>query len=526
MKNRKKHTWLALLLIVALSVMSGCQAVSGLDLNKVMQNSLSVKSLEGSQTIALEIVPNPLAASISEQDKKAFELFSNVKLSISDIKQQDYTHVSLKGVFEYNKGKIPFQLTLSDQDYTIMVEGAKKPIVIHGNGAFQQAQQTMSPEMQDLMKQMQQKLIEWYPSFGSYLAGISPNPNQISTSKESGFVGTEIVNGTKIHAEIKGSELIDLTKKFLTNLLTDEKGLKDLLGQLYDLFAPLVKQALKESGDSNNPYNSMITPYLNNKTLAVEFAFTFITSNLKSVLENYDASVQSAMDSYQGDSLKVLLSDQVQLKTDLFVDSDMMLRKSTSEFMFTLPADNTSSVQSVKLTATAQNWNLNKPVKADVIDKSAGEIEIKALSKPGQVLGALDPQSKLYELLKYDLHISKKEINLLMDNSSSLNDSTKPYIRNGVTMVPARFVVEELDAEVSWNQATQQITITDPLSGAVITLNIGSKQATVNGMIKPLETEAELKDGTTFIPVRFIAENLGTKVSWNQEQQMVTISRD
>lgn len=525
MKNRKKQTWIALLLVVALVALSGCQAVSELDLNKAIQNSLSVKSSEGNQTIAMEIVPNPLAASMSEQDKKAFELFSNVKLSITEVKQQDYTHISLKGIFEYNKGKIPFQLTVSDQNYTIMVEGAKKPIVMHNNGSLQQVQQTLSPEMQDLIKQMQQKIYEWYPAFGAYLAGISPNPNNISISKGSEFIGTEGVNGTKIHAEIKGSELIDLTKKFLTNLLTEEKALKDVLGQIYDLLTPLVKQAIKESGDSN-PYNSMVTPYLNNKTLAVEFAFTFLTSNLKSALENYDASVQSLMESYQGESLKVLLSDQLQLKTDLFIDSDLMPRKSTNEVMFTLPADHTTSIKSIKFTSTAQIWNINKPVKADVIDTSAGVLEIKALNKPGQLLGALDQKSKLYELLKYDLHITKKEINLLMDNSSGSDGSTKPYIRNGITMVPARFVVEELDSEVDWNQVTQQITITDPLSGAIIKLNIGSKQATVNGMIKPLETEAELNDGSTFVPVRFIAETLGAKVSWNPDLQMVTISRD
>jgi ABC-type antimicrobial peptide transport system permease subunit len=309
-------------------------------------------------------------------------------------------------------------------------------------------------------------------------------------------------------------------------LLADEKALKDILGQIYDLFLPLVKQAIQESGDSSNAYDSMVAPYLNNKTLAVEFAFTFITSQLKSFLESYDASVKSLMESYQGESLKVLISDQLHLKTDLLIDGDLMPRKSTTEVMFTLPADETSPVKSVKITSTAQNWNINKPVKADVIDTSAGVLDAKTLNSRGRFLAALDPKSKLYQLLRSDLHLTKKEINLLMDNSGGFNDTTKPYIRNGITMVPARFVVEELDSEVNWNEATQQITITDPLSDAVIKLNIGSKQATVNGMIKTLETEAELKDGTTFVPVRFIAENLGTKVNWNPDLQMVTISRD
>jgi hypothetical protein len=525
MKNGKKQTWIALLLIVALVMLSGCQAVNGLDLNKVMQNSFGIKSMEGTQTIALELIPNPSGAFQNDEEKKLFELFSNIKVNITEVKQQDYTHASIKGVFEYSKGKIPFQMTVTDKDYTILVEGAKKPIVIQNSVSMQQAQQTLSKEMQDLIKQTYEKYYNWYPAFGSYLTGLAPNPNIISVTNGSEFVGTEGVTGKKIHAEIKGSELIGLTKTFLTNLLADEKALREIIGQTYDLVAPLVQQAIKENENASSSYSDLITPYMRNKTLAVEFAFTLLTSNLKKTLENYDASVDSLTSSSQGESLKLLLSDEQYLKTDILVDNDLIPRKSTTEIMINL-GEMSTSIKAIKLTTTAQSWNINKPVKLDVIDTSAGQIELKSLSKPGQLVGALDPKSQLYQLLKYDLHITKKEINLLMDNYGGSDDATKPFNHNGIIMVPARFVVEELDADVEWNEATKQITITDPLSGSVIKLNVGSKQATVNGMIKPLETEAELKNGTTFVPVRFIAESLDTKVNWNQDLQMVTIIRD
>ncbi|MCU6796788.1 copper amine oxidase N-terminal domain-containing protein [Paenibacillus sp. WQ 127069] len=528
MNNRKPHSWIALLLVAALIMLTGCQSVDGLDLNKVMKNSYSIQSAESKQTIALEITPNPAAETMTEEDKKAFELFSNVQLTISEAIQQDYTHISIKGVFEYNKGKIPFQLTISDQDYTILVEGAKKPIVIHNNGALQelQAQQGLSKEMEQLIKQTYQKIYAWYPSFGGYLAGLIPNVNKISVSSASEMVGTEGLKGKNIHVELKGSELIELTRSFLKNLLADDKGLKEMLGQIYDIFVPIVQQVMKENQDASGSYSDMISPYLNNKTLAVELAYTYITSNLKQTIEYYDTYVKELSESYSGEALKVLLSDKFSVKTDVFVDGDLMPRKSSTEVLVNMPDDNTTAVKSVKLTTTAQTWNINKPVKAAVIDTSAGQIEMNSFNKPNQLLAALDPKSSLYELLKYDLHITKKDINLLMDNYSGFDDTTKPFYRNGVIMVPARFVVEELDAEVNWNAANQQVTVTDPSNGVVIKLNVGSKQATVNGLIKPLEVEAELKDGTTYVPVRFIAESLGATVKWNSDMQMVTISRE
>jgi hypothetical protein len=525
MEKKNKRTWISLLLVAVLVIMSGCQAVNGLELNKVIQNALSVKSAEAAETISLELIPNPAVPPVDEE-KRILELFSNVSLKLTDVKQEDYTRLSAKGVFEYSKGQIPFQMTVTDQDYTIMIEGAKKPIVIPNSGGGIQQSQELSKEMQDLVKQAYQKFYEWYPSLGSYLAGNLPNPQTISVTNADEFVHSQGVTGKKIHAEIKGSELIELSKGFLTNLLADEKALKEILGQAYDLFTPLVKQSITETGDADSEMNNMILPYLNNKTLAVEVAFTFITSNLKQALQSYDETVKNLESLPQGESLSTLLNDKQYLKTDILVDGDLRPRKTNTEIMFTLPEETMRTIKAFKLTMTSELWNINKPVKADVIDTSAGKIELSAVNNSSKLLGALDSKSRLYDLLKNDLMLSKKEVNLLMDNYSGFDESTKPYYRNDAIMVPARFVVEQLDADVVWNEADKQVVVTDALSGTVIKLNIGSKQASVNGMIKPLEAEAELKDGTTFVPVRFIAENMGAKVGWNSSQQMVTITRD
>ncbi|WP_282940749.1 copper amine oxidase N-terminal domain-containing protein [Paenibacillus sp. RC67] len=526
MKNKRMNRWLPLLLVVMLVVLAGCQSVSGVDLNKVIQNSASVKSSQGTQTMTLELIPNA-SAKLTDEQKRMMDLFSNVKLKITDMKQQDTTHVSVKGAFEYNKGQIPFLLVMSEQDYIFTVEGANKPIILHNSvSSMDQIQDQLSQEMKEQIKQLYKKSTDLAPSFAAYFGGNLPNPKNITIFDAKEYVNNEGLNLKRIHAEIKGDELADLIKGFLTNILKDEKGMKDILGQLYDLVLPLVQQAMKESkAQGGSPMDDMITPYLNNKTLAVELAFTFLQTKLKELVDNYDQSLQSALSSPNaGTNLQTLLSDKQSFTFDLYVDSDLMPRKSTMEVKITVPDSTDEPISGIKITSTQETWNINKPVIADTINTSAGLLEMNTLSKPSKILAALDPKSQLYQLLKNDLRITKKQINLFMDDY--YDESTKPYISHDVTMVPVRFVTEQLDSDVAWDPATKQVTITDPVSGAVIKLNIGSKQASVNGAIKALETEAELSNGTTFVPVRFIAESMGAKVEWNQELKMVTITRD
>lgn len=70
-----------------------------------------------------------------------------------------------------------------------------------------------------------------------------------------------------------------------------------------------------------------------------------------------------------------------------------------------------------------------------------------------------------------------------------------------------------LKAEVQWNQATQTVTATK--GSTVIKLVIGKSTATINGKIVTLAAKAEVINGSTMVPLRFVAEALGAKVSWD-----------
>ena len=97
-----------------------------------------------------------------------------------------------------------------------------------------------------------------------------------------------------------------------------------------------------------------------------------------------------------------------------------------------------------------------------------------------------------------------------------------PVIKNGSTLVPMRGFFEALGAEVSWDGATQ--TVTGTRGEIEVKLKIGSKTAYVNNQNKQLSIEAQLINGSTYIPLRFVGEALGDTVTWEGSTQTIRIS--
>ncbi len=97
-----------------------------------------------------------------------------------------------------------------------------------------------------------------------------------------------------------------------------------------------------------------------------------------------------------------------------------------------------------------------------------------------------------------------------------------PIMQGNRTLVPLRGIFEALDAQVNWNNKTK--TITAYKGSNTVTLQIGSKAATVNGSSVPLEVPGRVINGNTVVPLRFIGESLGQNVNWNASTQSVIIT--
>jgi|GEM_PF-610479 len=98
-----------------------------------------------------------------------------------------------------------------------------------------------------------------------------------------------------------------------------------------------------------------------------------------------------------------------------------------------------------------------------------------------------------------------------------------PVMRSGRLLVPFRALFEAFGATVGWQDATN--TVTGELGGTTISLVIGRNAAVVSGRNVTLDVAPLIIAGRTLVPLRFVAENLGAEVTWSETAQTVTIIR-
>jgi hypothetical protein len=106
-------------------------------------------------------------------------------------------------------------------------------------------------------------------------------------------------------------------------------------------------------------------------------------------------------------------------------------------------------------------------------------------------------------------------------NGQRLPAQPAPIMESGRVLVPMRAVFAALGAEVGFRNGV----ITVSRGSDLITLRPGQTQAQVNGRAVTLESPAKLANGTTYVPLRFVAQALGEKVSWNASKRLVVVGQ-
>lgn len=92
---------------------------------------------------------------------------------------------------------------------------------------------------------------------------------------------------------------------------------------------------------------------------------------------------------------------------------------------------------------------------------------------------------------------------------------------NSKVMVPIRVISESLGYGVDWQQKTSTVTISK--DNTVMKMVVGKKTATVNGSNVSLDAPPIVKNGTTLVPLRFVGEQMGLKVGWDNTTKTVTL---
>lgn len=99
-------------------------------------------------------------------------------------------------------------------------------------------------------------------------------------------------------------------------------------------------------------------------------------------------------------------------------------------------------------------------------------------------------------------------------NDKKVKFDEKPFIENSRTLVPIRFIAETLGYQVEWNEKNQKVTIKNEKHNMI--LFIGQNRAIIDGKEKILDVAACTKNNRTFVPLRFVSENFDREVKWEE----------
>lgn len=109
------------------------------------------------------------------------------------------------------------------------------------------------------------------------------------------------------------------------------------------------------------------------------------------------------------------------------------------------------------------------------------------------------------------LQIGSRIVNV--DNEAVIYDAA-PVIRNDRTLGPIRIITEALGGKVDWNGATKEVTLS---------INDKEIKMTIGKTLEKYGVAPVIIDGRTFVPVRFVADELGANVVWDDATKIVTI---
>ncbi len=106
-------------------------------------------------------------------------------------------------------------------------------------------------------------------------------------------------------------------------------------------------------------------------------------------------------------------------------------------------------------------------------------------------------------------------------NGQSVNLQTAPLIRNGTTLVPLRFIAETFGISPVWDGVFQIIDL--PLGTRTVRLQVGQRFAAVDGKRVSLDAAPVILGGVTMVPLRFITDTLGADTQWEAATRTIII---
>ncbi len=113
-----------------------------------------------------------------------------------------------------------------------------------------------------------------------------------------------------------------------------------------------------------------------------------------------------------------------------------------------------------------------------------------------------------------------EQILLFVDGYEIVTD-VQPVIEQGRVLVPMRVLFEMMQARVLWDNKTKTVTATR--DGRTLELTIDQQEARENTEIIFLDVPPRIIENRVFVPLRFVGEFWGLRVSWDNKKKSASL---
>jgi hypothetical protein len=166
----------------------------------------------------------------------------------------------------------------------------------------------------------------------------------------------------------------------------------------------------------------------------------------------------------------------------------------------------------------AVDWNANWDLKFK--NTSPYPIIIRTYTSPDnkQIIVEFMKQSDTSLDKSYKVKIAVNNRNFIYNQDTGL-----PFVIDGRTYVPLRATAEQLGCSVKWNDAERSVEVSS--DSIIVKFFIDRENYTVNEKTKILDAVPFISlDGRTYLPLRYLAEELGFKINVNSSNEVLNLT--
>ena len=98
---------------------------------------------------------------------------------------------------------------------------------------------------------------------------------------------------------------------------------------------------------------------------------------------------------------------------------------------------------------------------------------------------------------------------------------TTPLIKSGRTLTPIRVIIETMGGTAGW--VAEEARVKLEVYENILEMQIGNKVLLSNGETKEMDVAPEIINNRTMLPLRFVSENVGCQIAWIGSSQQIVI---